>query len=403
MKILLLTKKFPYPLKDGESIAVHGLSKSLTDLSCEITLLSLNTDKHYFELKNLPKEKNHFADIKTVEIKTEISSKGALKNLFSDQSYHLSRFDSKEFGSVLKDMLTNHNYDIIQLETLTMALYIDIIKSCTETPIVMRAHNVEHQIWERLIHNMPFGAKKMYLKHLTKKLKNFEKNRLQSYDLLLTVSDQDKIQFEEMGYSKAIHTIPIGIDLENYQFQPKTQNSESLFFIGSMDWMPNKFGVQWFLENVWIDIFPLEPQLQFHLAGRNMEKMQIAKYEKLVMHGEVDSAIKFMSTYDIMIVPLFSGSGTRVKIIEGLALGKIIITTAIGTEGIAVKDKEHVLIANTAAEFKEAILFCRNNQKAMEQISMNARRFIEQNYNQKKIAKFLFESYTSLIQSKVKY
>ena len=105
MKILQLCKKFPFPLKDGESIAVTYLSQALNELGCEITLLAMNTSKHHFNIKNLPEHFNHYSSIEVVEIDNRIKLLGALANLFSNQSYHVVRFISEEFREVLIRLL----------------------------------------------------------------------------------------------------------------------------------------------------------------------------------------------------------------------------------------------------------------------------------------------------------
>ena len=173
MKILQLCKKFPYPLRDGESIAVTYLSKALHELGCEISLLAMNTKKHYVDISKLPPDFNHYKSIHCTELDASVNPWKAFANLFSQDSYHISRFISPSFERKLIEVLQSDDYDIVQMETLYLVPYMDIVKKYSKAKVVLRAHNVEHEIWERITRNTPFKLKKWYLSHLTKKLKSF--------------------------------------------------------------------------------------------------------------------------------------------------------------------------------------------------------------------------------------
>ena len=153
MRILQLCKKFPYPLKDGESIAVNSLSKSLHELGCEVTLLAMNTRKHFYDTRKLPSSFTHYQQIHTVTLDNRIKPLEAFANLFSRDSYHISRFVSSGFQQALVRLLREESFDVIQLETLYLAPYIPLIRRHSDALVAMRAHNVEHEIWQRIAAN----------------------------------------------------------------------------------------------------------------------------------------------------------------------------------------------------------------------------------------------------------
>jgi hypothetical protein len=128
MKILQLTKQFPYPTKDGYTVAVTCLAKALNQLDCEVTLLAMNTTKHWFDLSKLPTDFNHYHKIHTVKIDNRITPLGAFLNLFSETSFILSRFITEDFSKKLKVVLQSTNFDIVQLESIQLAPYIPIIR-----------------------------------------------------------------------------------------------------------------------------------------------------------------------------------------------------------------------------------------------------------------------------------
>ena len=160
MKILQVSKKFPIPSLDGETIAIIEMGKALIDEGCEVSLLTMNTTRHYknFTLDQI-KELHHYKEIATVVVDNDIKIINAFTNLFSDQSYHISRFISTEFETKLIELLKANQYDIVQLETLYLAPYVDAIKKHSEALVVMRAHNIEHEIWDRISNQIRFLPK----------------------------------------------------------------------------------------------------------------------------------------------------------------------------------------------------------------------------------------------------
>ncbi len=398
MKILQLCKKFPYPLKDGESIAVTYLSKALHVLGCEMTLLCMNTTKHYTDIKTLPQNFNHYKEIHVSDLDNSIKPLEAFKNLFSKDSYHVSRFVSKDYENKLISLLKNNSFDIIQLETLYLAPYVDTIRKYSKALITMRAHNVEHEIWERIKNNTRILPKKWYISYLTKKLKRFEVEKLNDYDYLIAVTDKDLKKFKNLGYKNGAIASPIGIDINAYNGEEVSKTSTSMCFIGSLDWMPNLEGVNWFLENVWEGVKTQNPDIELHIAGRNTPSSIRGLQDKtLKIHGEVPSAINFIKSHPIMLVPLFSGSGMRVKILEGLALGRVVITTSLGLEGIDAKHQQEVLIADTPEQFLECINFCKKYPKKTKDISNRAMTFVKKYYSNHSNAHDLKSLYTELL------
>jgi hypothetical protein len=233
MRILQLCKKFPFPLKDGESIAVTYLSNALHEQGCEITLLSMNTTKHYTDISQLPEEFNHYKEIHVTSLDNSLSVIDAFKNLFSKDSYHVSRFVSEEFAEKLVYLLKNNTYDIVQLETLYLAPYIETIKKHSSALVTMRAHNVEYEIWERITANTRFLPKKWYLRYLTSKLKRFELTHLNDYDYLIAVSERDLKKFKNLGYKNGAIASPIGLNLNAYYQAKSPVITQDLCFIGA--------------------------------------------------------------------------------------------------------------------------------------------------------------------------
>ena len=197
------------------------------------------------------------------------------------------------------------------------------------------------------------------------------------------MSQRDLDYFRQLGLTIPAMVAPIGLDLASYQDQvPATLPPHSISFIGSLDWMPNQDGLKWFLDQVWPSIHRSFPDLKFHIAGRNTPKWVFDRAGNgVIVDGEVPDATDFIKQHPISIVPLFSGSGMRVKILESMALGRIVLTTPLGVEGIAATHDENILIGKTADQFRQLLTQCLQQPKEMEHISTKAQSFIIANYD----------------------
>lgn len=400
MNILQLANKLPYPPKDGGALATLNLTKGLSALGHKVTVLALSTSKHPGNIDDFPEEVLHIANFRIIHKDTGISGMKAVGNLlFSKLPYNLERFWSEKLAAALKEILMTGDFDVIQLEGLSMALYIPVIKESSDTRIVMRAHNAEYKIWERQADNLKPGLRKSYFRSLVNRLKRFEKRNFCHYDALVPISPADLKIFKDLGFSGATHVAPFGVDHSFSEEENEIPDFPSLFFIGALDWIPNQEGLMWFVTNVWKDLRASHPELVFYVAGRNAPhwlSKQLAK-EAVDFKGEVDDAREFMIPKAIMVVPLFSGSGLRIKIIEGMALKKTVITTSMGAEGLEGKNGEHYLIADDARTFISRIEQVINDWQMYNQIGLQARRFIKENFNNLAICHRLTGFYKSLL------
>jgi glycosyltransferase involved in cell wall biosynthesis len=380
MKVLQICLKPPLPEVDGGCKAMHAITKGLLDNDVEVKVLTISTDKHPFLPEKMPADYLERTKIEHSYIDTRVNFFDAFFNLFSSKSYNLDRFYNKKFERLIVKELKKATYDFVLLETFFVTGYIEIIRTYSAAKIVYQAQNIEHDIW-RLNSEKEKGLKKWYLNFLSKRLKNAEIKNIQKVDAIASITDEDQKRFRTLGFQSPIITIPFGVNLADYKFE-RAHSGVNVFHIGSMDWLPNQIGIDWFLSNVWNDVITKFPSTQLNLAGRNMPKKLVSEAEKkIIIHGEVASANEFINANNIMVVPLLSGGGMRIKIIEGMALGKLIIATSIAAEGISCSDKENIVIANTSEEFRDAILYYLKNKTEQIGIGESARNLVERNYD----------------------
>ena len=402
MQILQLCKKFPYPLKDGEAIAVTYLAQALHQLGDEVTLLAMNTTKHPVAVNRIRSKLQHYKSVHFTMLDNEVKPLHAFLNLFSSDSYNISRFDNEGFRKKLTSILKKNHFDIVQLESLYLAPYIDIIRNHSRAKIVLRAHNVEHEIWERMSENESVALKRWYLDYSARKLRKYEIEQLGRIDQLLPISDVDKKKFRTLGFRGNSLAIPIGVDLSAFDYSSvKVNGPLSVSFIGSLDWMPNMEGLNWFLDQVWPHLNVIFPKMKLHIAGRNCpDWLRHLEMKNVVVEGEVEDSGSFLKDHALTVVPLLSGSGMRAKIIEAMALGRVVITTKMGLEGIRAKDKEDVLIANTADQFLRKFRFCHHHRRHLPSLSANARQLIESSFDHLQIGTKVQDSYQELAVAK---
>ena len=396
MKVLQLCNKPPYPSIDGGCIAMKNVSLGLLNNKVDLKVICICTDKHPFTIENFPKDFVKKTNIEAVFLDTKLNIVDAFSAIITSDCYNVSRFFSADFDIKLKKDLHDNTYDLVILESLFLTPYIGTIQNNSKAKIILRSHNFEYLIWQRLANKETNPLKKGYLKHLSSNLKKYETHILSDVDGIATISRKDTENYLSVNKDLKITTIPFGIDFENYT--PNYSISKGylkLFHIGSMDWNPNIEAVDWFLNSVW-NTFQ-DKQIELHLAGKSMPNSFIEiDNAQTTIHGQVISATEFISNHDVMIVPLFSGGGMRIKIIEAMAMGKTVISTSIGLEGINATHHKNVIIANTKEEFISEINYLLENPNRLIEIGKSARLFIEQEHDNDRLIKSLLSFVKSL-------
>ncbi len=393
MKLLLLSNKAPYPPNDGSSIAIYNMAQGLVEAGVEVHLITINTLKHFKPDEEVPTDFKKNTHYKSVKVDTSITIGGTIKNLVSSDSFFVSRFFSVDFKNQLIELLKKTAFDVIKLEGLFIGIYIDVIRPYTKAKIVLRTHNVEHFIWERHIGNEKNYFKKKYLQLQTKRLKKFELATLQKVDGIVSISESDTEFFKTLKLSTPLVTSITGVNVREYNM-PNLLDENSLFIFSSMDWLPNQEAVNWFLEKCWSEVKKELPEMRLVIAGRNMPQQYFSlKDERITVLNNVKSASEIYQQYHIMLVPLLSGSGLRIKLIEGLSYGKAIVSTSIGAQGIALETNKNIVLADIATDFVKAIIHLAEDKSLAKQLQTNAKVFANEHFDNVTISQRLVLTY----------
>lgn len=396
MKILQLCNKAPYPPKDGGAIAMLTISESFAELGNMVTVLAMSTSKHNTDVASIPPRYSSQIQFIFVPVDTRIKPFKLIWNyFFSSIPYNAERFIQKSYSDELKMLLDSEKFDLIQIEGLYLLPYIPLIRKHSNAKIAYRAHNIENEIWERVARETSSPYKKFYLASLASRIKRFETSLLNQYDLLIPITERDSEILKLMGNNKPAYVCPAGIPASNFVMNTSVNKPKSLFYIGALDWIPNQEAICWFLDHVWGRLQEKIPGISINIAGRNSPQWLKKKCtgNNIVFHGEIDDAYTFFDRYQIMVVPLFAGSGMRLKIVEAMARSKVVVTTPIGAEGLDIENGVHLIIEDTPEGFVKQIMFLLENNDYFTKIEKEAYTLANEKYNSKNIADGLIKFY----------
>ena len=405
MHILQVCYRVPYPPHDGGAIGVYEIIRGVSEAGHRVTVLAVNTPKHHQPATAL----NHLGpnvQLITVDVDTRLSPWKALRNLAGTTSswgfgafpYNVERFISRPFATRLAELLRSEHFDVVHFDGTFVAFYARWLASEGAAdrrplpPFILRAHNVEYIIWQRLAASEPNPLKRWYLGVLAGRLQKFERWMLHGFDAIAAITAEDVARLRALKGTVNGPITVIPAPANTRRFRPdfgRTPKPRTLFMLGSLNWLPNLEGVDWFLGEVWPQAHREMPELELHLAGIDPPAYLTSRpagQDNVFVHGFVESAPAFMQAYELMLVPLLSGGGMRIKIVEGMALGKAILSTTIGAEGIEAQDGRELLLRDGAAAWLAALRDYYHGRLPLAAIGQAAARAAQARYSTEAVA-----------------
>ena len=301
----------------------------------------------------------------------------------NNKSIQAIRFYDKQINKYIQNLINNNSYKAIIFESIFSTIYLNKLKFNKNSKLILRAHNIEHEIWFNLSNKNPLKKIMFYLLGL--QIKKMELNIPKFLDYIFTISKNDFTFFKKIFPDKTEH-IPVFFKTKKIK---KKKISKSIVHLGSMDWKPNIEGVEWFIKNV-IPKINKNDKFKIYIAGKKMPKKYLnGKFKNTLVTGKVENALDYISNKEILFVPIFSGSGIRIKILEAMAIGIPVISTQKGAQGIPYKDGHDIIIANSAEEFYEFICLLTKNRELAIKVGKNGKKLIEKYFCEKEILKKL--------------
>lgn len=410
MKILWLSHLIPYPPKGGVLQRSFNLVKEISHGN-DVHLLSFvqksqlehvypDLETAYSETKKVLGQ--YCSKIEYVPIPSELSQHGrkalALKSLFTIDPYTVNWLKSQKMHALIKEFANNNTYDVVHFDTISLIPY---LKYFPDTKCVLDHHNIESHMMYRRASEEKNTLKKLYFYQEALKIERVEKSFCKKFALNITCSTLDTDRLLALLPDINVTDIPNGVDTDYYSPDIHAEKQPySLIFAGGLDWYPNVKAVMFFANEVWPKLKAQIPDVTFNLIGKSPPEqlMQLAKADpNFVIHGFVDEIRGHIDKTWIYICPIDDGGGTKLKVLDALAMSKAIVANPIACEGINVTNGKDVFYASTADEYISTIIRLFNNPDKCIEAGINGRKLIESNYSYHIIGQALRDKYTSLI------
>jgi sugar transferase (PEP-CTERM/EpsH1 system associated) len=306
--------------------------------------------------------------------------------LLSSEPYGITKYCRPEVRRRLHALLKQDTYDVILCDFMVAA---GVIPWNWATPKILFTHNVEATIWRRhyQVAANPLWKAISWLEW--RRMEALERRYLQLADQVLTVSEADRDAFAPFVEAGKLTVIPTGVDLDYFQPMLVEEATNSLVFIGSMDWLPNEDAILYFVDSILPLIKQQCPEVSLEVVGRSpSRKLQaLAEREKTMrLTGRVEDVRPFVARCSMSIVPLRIGGGTRLKIFEAMAMSKAVVSTSVGAEGLPVRTGENILLADTPDDFAHCVVSLLRDPDARKRLGDSARALVQEKYSWPKVA-----------------
>jgi polysaccharide biosynthesis protein PslH len=308
---------------------------------------------------------------------------GAALRVFDPLPYAVGKYRSRAFRRQVDTLFAKETFDVVVCDFLPPSVNLTWPLPC---PAVLFTHNVEADIWRRHAETQTWAPARALYNMQHQRMLRFEERALRRFDGVLAVSDADRRTFGWLYQDAArrpIRVVPTGVDTDFFTPGRAPSGSRSLVFTGSMDWLPNEDAVQFFCREILPLIRAEEPDVALTIVGRapTPAVQRLAADHGVTVTGRVDDVRPLVRDAAVYIVPLRIGGGTRLKIFEAMAMGKAVVSTTVGAEGLPVTHGEHVLLADEPNRFAQAVVRLLRDEDRRQELETAARRLVAEHYN----------------------
>lgn len=387
MKILFLQKRLLFPADSGGKIRTLNVLRHLARWH-DVTYLcnvQAGDDLHEKAMREL--------GVKLETIPWNETSRSSIrfygqlaKNLLSPHPFNAAKDYDPRLRARAEQLLATTDYDLVICDFVQMARNAIGLKAPAN---LLFQHNVEAQIFERHAKTDKGWLRRRYMGHQWRKMQRFESHSGQQFDTVVAVSEQDRETFRQQYGWQHVQTIDTGVDTQYFSPNGKSIHPHRVLFLGSLDWLPNQDGVAYFMEHIWSEIRRICPNAEFQVVGRNPSPAmkQLCGCDGVEVVGTVPDVRPYLQQAAVVVVPLRIGGGTRIKIFEAMAMGKAVVSTTLGAEGLKVEDGTHLLREDEPKQFASAVSRLLNDESRRDQIGLSARETVEKNFSAETVAR----------------
>ena len=395
MKILFLSPTVPYPLTDGGRIRVYNLLKYIAQEN-EVTLLTLETQPTDVDsISNIQQFGINTHLVKHLHTLPRITLTTLIAALFRKKPITVARYNIPAYRKKLQELLASEDFDLVHYEMFHTAQF----HTESDLPSVLSQQNVDSAIWHRLTDETTNIFYKLAYWTQRNAFQRYERIISPKFDALTCTSDIDAAVFGQHCPDDVVQVIPNGVDTTHFVPDYESADTAHLIYIGSMDWYPNEDAVSFFVDEVLPIIRNSVSDVKLTIVGGNPSEwiQRLADMEGVVVTGRVPEIKPYFSAATVFVVPLRIGSGTRLKILEALAMGKAVVSTTVGAEGLSLQNGEEIMIADEPNHFADAVIHLLTDTELRKKIGENGRKRVEQDYDWQNIGKKLLTVYESIV------
>lgn len=402
-RILFLAHLLPWPLEGGGQIKSYHTLRALSErYDVKVIALIRREQEREFAARLEPFCKNG--------VDCYLLKRGVLRNiahalsaLVTKKSFLITRDNQFELDITLRIKHFQRFFDAVHVDHLQMAQYVSSRLPEMNATVVLDQHNVEHRIIRRIAETS--GANPLlrwYAGVEWPKLRDFELGAMRRADATLTVSDADRDAFLSLApdLTGKIEIVPIGVDTDYFAVAERAPDARTVLSIGTMSWLPNVDAMRWFTSEILPFVREKTPGVRVSIVGANPAKEIVALGKRdanISVTGTVPDVRPYAKECSVFVVPLRSGSGMRVKILNALSMGLPVVSTTVGAEGIAVTHGENILIADTPRKFADAVCRVLNDREFADRLGRNGRALVERTYTWDAVGERLHAVYEQVL------
>lgn len=399
-QLLWLSHFIPYPPRGGCFQRSFHLLKEVAGRA-DIYLVCMknkgrnhpdcDVDEAQRELRQVCKE------VTVVDVSSTADGYGfyrtALKSLFTSTPMTVNLFKSPRMREAIVELTQRHRFDLAHFDTISLAEYLDVLG---EVPAVLNHHGVESFMVKRRSENEGNPLNRLFLWIEASKLEGYEKRHCREFKLNLTVSELDKGLLQQIAGPLDVEVIENGVDIDYFSGSNAVVRDKRIIFAGRLDQYSNRRSILFFCSRIWPLVKAREPDARFTIIGNKppAELVDTARKDgQIDLLGYVEDVRPYFARSMVSVCPIIDGGGTRIKILDAMAMGMPIVSTKIGCEGLAVTPGVDLYVAESAADFAVKIAALLSDPEARRSLGEQARRTVEEKYDWKRIGQKLNQAY----------
>jgi len=395
MQILIIADYLPYPLIGGDRIRIYNLLYRVARRH-EVSLAGFLEQPE--DAEGVPHLREFCARVETASFKSTsrpVKVLGMLGFGLTGKPPELNLLHSDELVTKIRRLVSSVDFDVVQIEHSRMALYWETLPHPGPSKSILMFHNFISQQDKRLSQIERRWVNKLRPLVNSIAMRQWEPRYAEKFDRCTTVSKVDRELLLTANPRLRVDIIPNGVDVQKYEPLPAPNPAPSLLFIGNMGYPPGADAAVYFCREILPLIRRQISATELWIVGR-MPRPEVRQLNGsgVYVTGQVDDVIPYYRQSAVCVVPLRAGGGTRLKILEAMALGRPVVSTTIGCEGLEVVDGEHLLIADDPQQFAEKTLRLLTDRQLYQRIAAQGRQLVEDQYDWDKIAEKLTDIYT---------